>query len=359
MQQLLLAFVFTVSSFGATAQKINYQITGTVERVTGSKKITLSVRGEDKTTKIADDGSFSFSGTLDKAGEAHISTETSTIIFIWLDEGNLVMNFAEWKMNGRCLLRTTHVSGNDDSYLYFTKTLITRDPIIPTSQEEYATLAQKKYYAYLDSLMTAKPNSKVLVHHIRFFSKQLGEVNTGKLYNRLPESEQMTDAGALIRNYLAQRTALKVGSTFPDFELSDVDGKPFKISSIKASYILVDFWDSHCGPCRVAHKENKVMKGKFNDPRFEIVSISVDTKKHEWLKALKDQDLPWPQAVDLKGFESDIAKHIQLNAIPFSVLLDGNMKIIGVGMDDGSLEPTLAKLMGYKMGPDKNEKIAQ
>ena len=62
---------------------------------------------------------------------------------------------------------------------------------------------------------------------------------------------------------------------------------------------------------------------KFFD-KIDIVSMSLDTNQKSWTNAMNKQNMPWQQIVDLKGYDSEIAKSFELKdkGIPFGLLLD-------------------------------------
>ena len=125
-----------------------------------------------------------------------------------------------------------------------------------------------------------------------------------------------------------------IGAQAPNFKINNSQGKPFELSTLKGSYVLLDFWASWCVPCR---RENPMIVDLYNTyhPKgLEIVGISLDdtTKtidaKANWLKAINQDGLKWNQLSQLKGFESSVCIDYGITSIPSTFLLDENGVII-------------------------------
>lgn len=114
-----------------------------------------------------------------------------------------------------------------------------------------------------------------------------------------------------------------VGSKFVDYTLFDIEGNEVKLSDYlgKGKYVLLDFWASWCGPCRVEMPHLKSVYELYNSEGFEIVGISMDDDKKNWMKAVEDEGMKWPQLSDMKAFNGDLHVIYNFIGIPACILV--------------------------------------
>jgi peroxiredoxin len=140
--------------------------------------------------------------------------------------------------------------------------------------------------------------------------------------------------------------ALIPGAVFPDFNETDVDGKPLSISKYKGKVVLIDFWATWCIPCIIKLPEIQKAYDKFHAKGFEVVGISLDEEKEKLQEFTKQKKLPWPEYFDGKKWDNKLAMKYGVNVTPTTYLLDRDGKII-VRLNGGEdLDAEISKALG-------------
>ncbi|AFD06084.1 TlpA disulfide reductase family protein [Solitalea canadensis] len=145
---------------------------------------------------------------------------------------------------------------------------------------------------------------------------------------------------------VAKKTA--IGVKYQDMALLNQDGKKLLISSQfpKGGYTLLEFWASWCGPCRGEIPHLREVNKHYKDKGFTIVSISIDEKEQAWKKAMKEENMIWPQLNDRGGFKGESVKAYNITGVPYCLLLDKEGKIIQVGLRGAGLDAALEDIYG-------------
>ncbi len=157
------------------------------------------------------------------------------------------------------------------------------------------------------------------------------------------------------KEMMEKKKAVEIGKEAPEINLPDVTGKELALSSFRGKVVLIDFWASWCGPCRKEMPTVVQAYKKYKDKGFEIYGVSLDKASEEWMEAIKQDGITWPQVSDLKYWECEAARDYGISGIPFTVLLDKTGKIIAKNLRGAQLDKAIELALAGKPIPPSAE----
>ena len=119
-----------------------------------------------------------------------------------------------------------------------------------------------------------------------------------------------------------ERKRFATGANIPDFRAMSLSGMEVNLAAIRATtqYVLLEFWASWCGPCRMEIPHMKQAYERFREQGFEIVSFTIDDNREDWELASEEEDLPW---INLGfGQDSQAAKAFNVTGVPKNFLVE-------------------------------------
>ena len=120
----------------------------------------------------------------------------------------------------------------------------------------------------------------------------------------------------------SQERQLGIGDMSLDFAGETLAGESVQLAQVRADnrYVLLDFWASWCGSCRVEFPHMMEAYELFSDQGFEIVSFTIDEDREAWEAASAEEDLPWIDVGMGPGAQAAAAYNVR--GVPDSYLID-------------------------------------
>lgn len=331
-----------------------YTIKGTVtgdEKEISSGEVILHSR--DLANPIIDtvkliNGHFTFKGKVTTPDTYYISIKGAK------GKASLFLENADYTVEGSFdNLRKATVTGGEtqtilneiaalqtkiDEELGDTKVLVEEYRSEKTTEERKEEIiklfdsVEERMDAFKDSILKANP---VSFYSLQEFQKKVYDMDIEEAKVRFEEFKneakfEGNNLLAKLEETISKLEKLQIGQPAPEFKLNTPEGKELALSEVyKANKItMIDFWAGWCNPCR---KFNPILKNiytQYHKKGFEVLGVSLDRDRETWLKAIKDDKLPWLQVSDIKYWESEPAKMYAIRYIPQNVFVDQNGNIL-------------------------------
>lgn len=144
----------------------------------------------------------------------------------------------------------------------------------------------------------------------------------------------------------AQREVANIADPRLQIKLPTVTGDSITLASQKGKVILLDFWASWCGPCRVSNKKLVKLYEKYKPQGFEIFGVSLDQEKRDWEKAIQKDKIAWLQVNDPRGsWNAKTAADWNISVLPTSFLINKKGDVVAIDLEGKELEKVIKELL--------------
>jgi thiol-disulfide isomerase/thioredoxin len=174
-----------------------------------------------------------------------------------------------------------------------------------------------------------------------------GEKNVSflvELAKQFEKAHPNTDIATKIKEKVQIIAANSIGGKVAEIKLPDASGNIVSLTSIKAKYILIDFWASWCAPCRRESGLLGQLYQKYRGEGFEIYGVGLESLKEIWVKAIEKDKRTWINVSTFQQFESPVAFQYAVTALPANVLVDNSGKVIAKDLHGDDLKIVVEKL---------------
>lgn len=356
MKKLLILTVLT--GVLAACQQNSYKIVGTAEGYADGD--TLYLRKGLNTLQMVDtivvkDGQFNTEGIADSTYFCELlfqDTQNSLLTF-FIEPGTINVSLS--KTEGESRVSGTNVN---DEWQMLMDTINASDlkmrQIIgmmggeEASEQQQTVIMQELQQLYIEIsqayIATAEKNIDNELGYFIVMNFLGNDFTTDKrleLLEKMPEKmkqrheyKELLEETNRIISIEKQRNSQTV---LPAYELPTSYDKTINILEEvgKNKVTILDFWASWCGPCRHEMPFMKQLYEKYQPEGLGIIGISLDEEASDWLDAIRQMGLTWPQTL---GTEAEITQFFQVEAIPYTVVVLADGTILQTGLRGADLE---------------------
>jgi len=116
-----------------------------------------------------------------------------------------------------------------------------------------------------------------------------------------------------------------IGNLAPDFDLQTLDGKSLKLSDLRGKAVLLNFWATYCGPCKIEMPWFVELQKEYGPQGFQIIGVAMDDASNEEIaKFAKEMGVNYPILI---GKDSVANSYGGVSVLPTTFFVDRDGKI--------------------------------
>lgn len=363
MKNIVIGLVIVLSLIACQGTKDKFSIKGTIAGVeTGKVYLQKVVDGHPQSIDTAEvvDGKFEFTGKMEVPDFRILRLNEQDYFAQFFLENSKIKVVAS-----KDSLLSTKITGSPshDIFKTYLDEVEKMNKELVKIQEKYqsamasgngdeAKKAEIDYNAFMENNkvftknFVKEHNTSAVAAYITLvqLSSQIESAEMDSIVSKFPQEINQSEYVIRLKEIADGMRKTAVGVMAPDFTMNDPEGKPIQLSSLRGKVVMIDFWAAWCGPCRRENPNVVKLYKQYHDKGFEILGVSLDDKKEDWVKAIQDDQLAWLHVSDLQHWQSSAARLYAVNSIPQTFLLDKDGKIIAKGLRSEQLAAKLNEL---------------
>lgn len=209
----------------------------------------------------------------------------------------------------------------------------------------------KNKYNKIDEIVSLHPKNH-FSGELLYFAAQDSLANFEDLkliFHKIDTVAQNAQLISNLKEILYPKGKIQIGDFMADFELPNENNTLINTETYRGKIIIIDFWASWCAPCRKKIPQLIDLYRKFKSKNVKIISVSLDTDRLKWIKAIQIEKMEWDNVIESDEFEGKVVKTFGVKAIPSIFLIDTHGKLIAIDPSIEDMEKILIERIDKKL----------
>jgi peroxiredoxin len=151
---------------------------------------------------------------------------------------------------------------------------------------------------------------------------------------RILQVARLLAVAALAVAAAGANAAVTPSASAPDFTLPSLDGPNLRLQEQRGRVVMINFWASWCGPCRVEMPHLARLYEKYRGSGFTVLAVNIDESPQKAASLATQLGMRFPVLLDT---DKKVSRLYDLSTMPSTVLVDrdGRVRYVHRGYRDG------------------------
>jgi peroxiredoxin/Ca2+-binding EF-hand superfamily protein len=195
--------------------------------------------------------------------------------------------------------------------------------------EKAGQIRKQTFSETIKSFGLLHPSDRAIAYLTSVNSNYILDNDLTTIYNSFGENLKKSIFSKEINAEIDLRNSTRIGRKLVDIKQNDLNGEKVSLWDFREKYVLLYFWASGFEPARKENAKLLKLYDKYKDWGFEVMAVSLDSLENDWTRAVLEDNLNWQNVSDLQGWDNAIARKLNVQAVPYTILLDREGAIIG------------------------------
>ena len=128
-------------------------------------------------------------------------------------------------------------------------------------------------------------------------------------------------SGILVTGCSTSVEAPEIGKAAPSFQLTDINGQSVSLSDFQGKPVLLNFWATWCGPCRMEMPYIQEVYDEWSEQGLVLLAVNIREGLTTVEEFMRDYNLSFPVLLDMEG---NVAEKYSVGGIPTTYFIDSD-----------------------------------